>query len=71
MNTGRVPYEAPEERSAVCHRRFPPDEACGAPRALARGASLIEEFNLSFFSLLARPKNLEIGKMADGPKICQ
>ena len=40
MNAGRVPFEAPKERSRVCFGGFRPTKYVEEPRALARGASL-------------------------------
>jgi hypothetical protein len=38
---GRVPFEAPEERSRVCFGGFRPTKLVEEPRALARGAPLL------------------------------
>jgi len=38
MNTRRVPFEAPKERSRVCFGGFRPTKHVEEPRALARGA---------------------------------
>ena len=38
MNAGRVPFEAPKERSRVCFGGFRPTKPVEGPRALARGA---------------------------------
>src|SRR4030042_2600689 len=38
MNAGRVPFEAPKERSRVCFGGFRPTKLVEEPRALARGA---------------------------------
>ena len=43
MNAGRVPFEAPEERSRVCFGGFRPTKLVEEPRALARGAPLQRE----------------------------
>ena len=38
MNAGRVPFEAPKERSRVCFGGFRPTKDLEESRALARGA---------------------------------
>jgi|SRR4030042_3833539 hypothetical protein len=38
MNAGRVPFEAPKERSRVCFGGFRPTKHVEESRALARGA---------------------------------
>jgi len=38
MNVGRVPFEAPKERSRVCFEGFRPTKLVEEPRALACGA---------------------------------
>jgi hypothetical protein len=40
MNAGRVPFEAPKERSRVCFGGFRPTKHVEEPWALARGAPL-------------------------------
>jgi hypothetical protein len=39
MNVGRVPFEAPKERSRVCFGGFRPTKLVVEPRALARGST--------------------------------
>jgi hypothetical protein len=38
MNAGKVPFEAPNERSGVCFGGFRPRKHVEGPPALARGA---------------------------------
>jgi len=38
MNAGRVPFEAPKERSRVCFGGFRPTKLVEEPRVSARGA---------------------------------
>jgi hypothetical protein len=42
INAGRVPFEAPKERSRVCFGGFRPTKLVEEPQALARGAPLKE-----------------------------
>jgi hypothetical protein len=46
MNARRVPFEAPKERSRVCFGGFRPTRHVEEPRALARGAPLIQKVKL-------------------------
>jgi len=41
MNAGRVPFEAPKERSRVCFGGFRPTKLVEESRGLARGAPLL------------------------------
>jgi len=64
MNAGRVPFEAPKERSRVCFGGFRPTKLVEGPRALARGAPLSSLFFLEF----CRNKNF-LKKRSSSPMI--